>query len=169
MTHALEALLGKRDAVVSFADRWEHAEPSRRPLLVVLPQDFALVLCTHSLRRDIRELAGLPSSRPYAELERLTSSEASVFAESSLAGPLGYVETEYFGGTGSQAAVLWERGRVTLGPLRFETIWDESTQAVRELGTPAINAVLAKLGVSKRPGEDEFDALGLGRLRSMPE
>ena len=40
-----------------------------------------------------------------------------VLAGWSAAGPVAYVEADYFGGVGSQRAVLWLRGEVVLGPL----------------------------------------------------
>ncbi len=68
-------------------------------------------------------------------------------------GPLAYIETDYAGGVGTQAGVLLERGKVVLGPVEGE-------------GT--VNRLLNAIGVWHRPGEDEFDALSLGRYRHMP-
>ena len=55
--------------------------------------------------------------------------------------------------TGTQAGVLLERGKVVLGPVE---------------GGGTVNRLLNAIGVWHRPGEDEFDALGLGRYRHMP-
>ena len=49
--------------------------------------------------------------------------------------------------------MLLERGKVVLGPVEGE-------------GT--VDRLLNAIGVWHRPGEDEFDALGLGRYRHMP-
>lgn len=68
---------------------------------------------------------------------------------------VGYLEAEYFGGHGEQAAVLWQGGRrhFVAGP---------------EYG--ALNAVLEHLGVRPNSSkEDAFDALNLGRHRHTHE
>ncbi|MEV6305855.1 hypothetical protein AB0M02_41015 [Actinoplanes sp. NPDC051861] len=72
----------------------------------------------------------------------------------SSAGPVGYVEAEYFGGVGSQRAVLWDAGELVLGPL-FE-------------GSP-ISQLLRRLGVEPVGDSDEFDAVGLGRHRETED
>src|SRR5690348_4372397 len=43
----------------------------------------------------------------------------SVLAACSTAGPVAYVEAEYFGGVGSQLAEVWDAGKVVLGPLHL--------------------------------------------------
>jgi hypothetical protein len=61
------------------------------------------------------------------------------------------IQTDYFGGAGSQVAAVY-RGRATVMPATYG----------------AINAALRHLGVVARPGQDEFDTVGLGRHRSFP-
>ena len=64
---------------------------------------------------------------------------------------VGYLEAEYFGGQGEQAAVLWQGGR-------RQGAWGPDYGA--------LNTVLRSLGVSAaRANEDEFEAVGLGRYR----
>jgi hypothetical protein len=61
------------------------------------------------------------------------------------------IQTDYFGGAGSQWAVAF-RG------------------AARLTGeTTSINQALATLGVRARPPHDEFDTIGLGGYRANPE
>ncbi|MFC7613506.1 hypothetical protein ACFQV2_07705 [Actinokineospora soli] len=74
-------------------------------------------------------------------------------AACSALGPVAYVEAEYFGGHGSQAAQVWDGGEAVLGP-------DVDPSA----GTP-ISQALRRLGVARGPDGDEFDAVGLGRHR----
>ena len=76
------------------------------------------------------------------------------FAESlSMHSPVAYVETDYLGGPGDQAAAVWSRGALVMPPRRAE-------------GGP-INEALRLLGVERAGHHDEFDALGLGRHRSL--
>jgi hypothetical protein len=70
--------------------------------------------------------------------------------ELSQAGPVAFVETEYFGGAGDQACVVWQGGGRVLGPVR---------------GSGSINRALRLLGVTAFPGKDEFDSVGLGSYR----
>lgn len=61
-----------------------------------------------------------------------------------------YVEAEFFGGAGGQAAAVWEAGALVLGPLVDEA---------------AINRALARIGVARSGFDDEFAVLQLHRCR----
>ena len=69
----------------------------------------------------------------------------------SRSGSVAYVETDYFGGAGEQAACVWSRGQRVLRPRRARG------------GT--VNAALRLLGVQACGLQDEFDAVDLGRYR----
>lgn len=66
---------------------------------------------------------------------------------------LAYIETDYFGGAGTQSGVLYENGKISVGP---------------RSGEGTINFLLKELGVWHYPDRDEFDMLGLGKYRHMP-
>ncbi len=66
-------------------------------------------------------------------------------------GPLIYLETDYFGGMGSQAAAAFSDGSI-LPPSPLS-------------GGGAINSVLRSIGVAATTGRDEFDYIGLSRHR----
>ena len=70
----------------------------------------------------------------------------------SLDGPVAYVETNYFGGSGDQGAVVWARHQRVFGPARAEE--------------NVIHEALALLGDEVRSSADRFEALGLGSRRS---
>lgn len=76
----------------------------------------------------------------------------------SAAGPLAYVEAEFFGGVGSQLAEVWENGTVVFGP-----VWVDDADEPPAEGSP-ISRALRRLGVVTNGG-DEFDAVDLGRER----
>ena len=65
------------------------------------------------------------------------------------------METDYFGGAGDQAAVVY-KGAQTVMP-RYEG------------ETGPINNALKLLGVRRSRSQDEFDTVGLGRFRSFDE
>jgi len=73
----------------------------------------------------------------------------ALFSRMSAAGDLVYVETEYFGGMGEQCSAVFSSEK---GP-------------VMEKGKDAINKALRRVGFSAQPGMDEFDSIGLSRLR----
>jgi hypothetical protein len=63
---------------------------------------------------------------------------------------LAYIETDYFGGVGDQRAACWIRGE-------------------RVLANGLVNRALALLGVRASAGKDEWDTVGLGKHRRMPD
>lgn len=73
-------------------------------------------------------------------------------AWSHKAGPIAYLETDYFGGQGTQAAIAVRDGVVV-------------SQA-GGLWRGPINAALAQLGVSARRDADAFQTVGLDQVRS---
>jgi hypothetical protein len=79
-----------------------------------------------------------------------------------------YAEAEFFGGTGAQAAVGWERGAVVYGPIRTQSRGEgfDGFDEVAELDDWAINRALRWLGVEPEAGLDAFATLGLGGRRS---
>uniref|UniRef100_UPI003BAD2DF7 hypothetical protein n=1 Tax=Streptomyces sp. NBC_01001 TaxID=2903713 RepID=UPI003BAD2DF7 len=75
---------------------------------------------------------------------RLPAGFDQLLAEWSKAGPVAYVEAEYFGGVGEQNAAVWRDGKMVLGPLHLL-----EGETVPAAGTPACQA-LRELGVSAR-------------------
>lgn len=76
---------------------------------------------------------------------------AEMFARLSLLSPVAYVEAEFWAGEGTQASVVWREGVATDEPLYAP---DAISLALEEIGVQAL-------------GSDEFDALDLGRHRSV--
>ena len=146
MGHHIRAVVGKRETVLALSRGWEETEA------VELPQDFALLFLTDGLWDRIEETFPGPEQPDSPVLTAWDGAVARFLREGSRDFPLGYIETDYFGGHGTQAGVLLERGEVVLGPAEGE-------------GT--INRVLRALGVVSKAGQDEFDTLGLGSYRHM--
>ncbi|MCG7379133.1 hypothetical protein MH215_19135 [Paenibacillus sp. ACRSA] len=86
--------------------------------------------------------------------EYLTDTISYYCIEISKFGLVAYIEAEYFGGTGSQNAMVWDSSQV---------IFEET------LSQSAINRSLEILGVCKLQGKDEFDTVGLGRHRDIED
>lgn len=125
-----------------------------RIALVPITEDAAEALSPGD-RSLVSLLTGQPLPTALTELLRRTSRE----------GPIAYVEADFFGGTGQQAAVLWEHGEIALGPLV------DPNDLVR--GAPSqwpFNQVLRRMDVSVAPGQlDEFATVGLGRHRETED
>ncbi|MCZ7647785.1 MAG: hypothetical protein M5U26_21430 [Planctomycetota bacterium] len=129
--------------------------------IVALPQEFALIPFDDEL---CNAFPGATAALHVA-LCKLTPAAAEWAAALSRFGPVAYLEAEFFGGIGSQAAVVWQEKRVTLGPLHTQTVWKDGACSALPLREQAFNTALRLLGVNADGHPDEFDALGLGRHR----
>ena len=91
---------------------------------------------------------------------------AALLTAASRVGPVVYLEAEYAGGLGRQAAVAWLDCYVVYGPnvLLPDEPFPVST-ADPHSGSPIVQA-LRYLGVQAVGRADEFVVLGLGRHRS---
>jgi hypothetical protein len=158
MGHVLHAVIGQKAPVGQFAGRWRSA------YLVGLPQGYALVPLTESLHDEIAAAGQSELRDPFPLFVHLSASVENVLKEASAVGSLAYIETDYFGGCGTQMAVAWDRGEL-VGPFKTETTWNGSNFVVDPPGEWAINRALATLGVVPTAGKDAFDTVGLGRLR----
>jgi hypothetical protein len=112
------------------------------------------------------QLASDDEPAPFEHLERLTTRLGAWAEDQSRHFPLAYVETDYFGGDGWQAAMAWTNGRVVFGPVRTSDLWEGGKFIPTPLLEGAINRAVRHLGVERGTAQDEFDALGLGRHRS---
>jgi hypothetical protein len=159
LSHVLHAVIGPRVAVEVFSSRWRLAYP------ISLPQKFVMIPFTAALFDDIAELVNISDPDPFAEFERLSASAEIVLSEISQFGVLGYIETAYFGGCGTQRAIAWNKGKILLGVLKSEITWNGESYETTPTSRSAINQVLSALGVWTDRKKDEFDMLGLGNFR----
>ncbi len=83
----------------------------------------------------------------------LTAPLAALITHLSQAERVAYVEAEYFGGTGTQAAAVWDGGRLIWGPRRAQQ--------------DPVNHALRLLGVRRTASQDEFQCAGLDRHRHL--
>jgi hypothetical protein len=137
-----------------------------------LLREFSLKKALHPPTHVYEELGFLPLSDSHldalfpeqgefdGEMLYLSAALLETLLELSHKAPLAYIETDYFGGTGSQGATAYAEGRCLMKP--------ESTE-VRSLGESRngpISEALRRVGVVRGPGDyDEFDTVGLGRFR----
>ena len=146
-----------------------HSQSLRDPILDQLPSyqqvslghGLVLVPATDQLFSELHGRCVQTGGRQFSEFRDLTPAGVGLLETLSLHSPVAYIETEYFGGSGDQVAMLFRQGHLALGPLR------ESSRQGGKSGP--INSVLRELGVRKRGAADEFEAVGLDGLRSMEE
>jgi hypothetical protein len=136
--------------------RTEHLEGSlvySQAHLVRLGEGLSLVPLSEDLLREIqRTSTGGAQFRPSGAFEFLTPSIEAWARSLSRRGPMAYIETEYLAGEGYERCAVWQNAELALGP--FD-------------GAGSVNQVLRALGVKSRPGQEPFDAVGLGRHRSI--
>jgi hypothetical protein len=100
-------------------------------------------------REDVVRIAG--ETRPILiddEYQALDSAFIAIVLDRSSQGTILYLQTEYFGGVGGQAALLAREGRAIFGP---------------QHGEGSISDALLMMGM--KPDGDAFDGVGLGRHR----
>lgn len=153
MGYILEAVIGP-EKVLRNAIQGQPAAA-----LVTLGQGIAMVPMTDELFAAVTDG---DSDRPLG-FWKLPGGFERVLSDWSTAGPVGYVEAEYFGGFGGQRAALWVDGAVAVGPLAA----DASQQSTADASP--ISEVLRQLGVKRDNQGDEFDVVGLGRHRHTSE
>ncbi len=136
MSPTLHALVGSSAVVDALARRWAQAR------VVALPQGLALVPLIDALVDDIAELAASSPRLAYASAPPVPDGVALVASEASATGPLAWLHRD----VEATAAVLWDGGRVVLGPLE---------------GDDAVDRALRRVGAWTRLGESAVDVLGL--------
>jgi hypothetical protein len=138
MSYVLQALVGKGETLQSHTSDFQHVH------VVPLPQGLALI----PIVDDLHEHFGEDGARE--GFYRL-SSDIEVWAQQmSASSPVAYIEAEFFGGDGSQSAVVWSGCSRAFGPVHARD---------------AIDQALHFLGVRVGDAHDEFAALHLGRHR----
>jgi len=124
--------------------------------VIDLQGGLAMVPLSETLLREIQQewRGSQGSTRVEGVFEFLTPPVESCVRALSKGSAIAYMETEYFGGEGYERSAVFRDAHVILGPLD---------------GAGAINGALRALGVAAQPGQQEFDAVGLGRHRSLEE
>lgn len=140
MGHQITALIAKPSLLDAFAVKYRLHRP------VGLEQGLSAL----PLLDEHIDLISPDSAEPINGFHCLSEGLMQILALASADGALAYVETEYFGGYGTQGAMLFESGR--------------NVAVVGDIGP--INRVLRRMGVKITDGVlDEFEAVGLQRHR----
>ncbi len=146
MAHSVQLIIGRGPALDRFLAAWPEA---RR---VDLPAGWTAVPVGDVLYDAIR--ARYPDAETNGPFGMDPPGlDAALCVATGGGGALAYVETEYFGGVGTQSGGAW---------------LDGARVCASEAGN-AINAALTRIGVVARAPDDAFDTIGLGRRRHMSD
>ena len=141
MGHCVRAIIGAHKDIQRIENDWFAAKE------IKLPQGYGMIFLINALLDDIGEL--LESANEPSDPETVTS---CLLQEYSFHTKLAYIETDYFGGTGTRSGILYENGNISI-PLCS--------------GKGAVNILLRELGVWREVNKDEFDSLNLGIYRRI--
>lgn len=143
MGYTLQGFIGSFNVLKTLGVRFRTAK------VISLSDELALVPLDDALQEEINQ----GTEQLLDPWDILTEQIESAGCELSRHGIVAYVEADYFGGTGDQSCIVWEKGKEQL----------RETRAAK-----AINHALQRLGVVCRADAvDEFETVHLGRHRSV--
>ena len=143
MGHSLQTLLGPVAAMHEAAAK----VPEARCVTIGI---IGLVPMTPELFDALND----PASPMIEPFHLMTWAVRDRFADLIGSSPFGYIETEYFGGVGTQSGCAWRGGTLIVRPAEADG---------------SVNSVLRALGVLRVRGRDEWDTVGLAQFRSMDD
>lgn len=148
MGHRVQLIVGRESTVACFVAAWPEARV--RPLT----GEWRAVPLTQELFDALR--AGRPDEPSDPAFDGAPPGLSDALSRAvAVGGALAYVETDYFGGTGTQSAGVWRPGA--------------PAEPRRTRGPGAINDALGLLGVVAAPGKDAFETVGLDRRRETAD
>lgn len=145
MTHEIEGI------VLARSHQADRLSQLRSAVRAPLDQGFVFVPLTEALNEELLRASGTVGTNPHPIFRSMSVALEHLLFDLSAEGPIAYVETEYWGGEGHQAAAVWKDGQLVFGP------------AKGDIGT--INAALKYLDASSEGHRDAFEAVGLHRHR----
>lgn len=149
MSHSITAFVARRPALAALAQ-----STGRASFYKLKNADFFVLPITDDVFDAVVAAKG-PGTLVAVEFWGLTNNLVQLAREASSHGPVAYIETDYFGGMGTQGAAVWKDG----------TLLQEPATA----GKGIINLALRAIGLGPDFGLDEFDTLGLGQVRHLSD
>lgn len=151
MGHSINAVVGPLDSVARIVEAAGCPPPTSLPFgLVIAPLGHA----------QIDRLTGCNLGEVAEGFKYLSPSLEEGLSDAARGGAFAYIETQYFGGTGTQAAALFLD--------RSPPFRRAASDAKASIGPDSpINSALRSLGVRVSSGQDEFEAVNLSRFRDL--
>jgi hypothetical protein len=160
MSHRVELFIARKAILENMACTLNQAH------LILLPQGFALIPNINELFDEITNHRQSKMNEEFEIFDKISGALISHAENLSHKGPIAYIETNYFGGIGTQSAVVWSETRIIYGPCQSETKWVNGQHVTKPAGETAINRALRLMGVQQENAFDEFDAIELGKFRN---
>jgi hypothetical protein len=149
--HELKALIAKSGPLAPRARQLERA------IVCPLVQGFSLLPITDAFAEELDGYRSETKAPPISPIPDFSDGLHGLAIEISHGSPVAYVTTAYFGGQGTQDALVWREGRLRFSPATpgYRGVWPDSP----------ISQALRAIGVVAEAGQDEFDTAGLGKHR----
>ena len=110
MGHCIRAFIGNSEKINFLSDNW-----AKNP--IQLSEGLSMLFLTNELYDEITESAKMNGEITRDNETYLNSAIISVMEAYSNQGKLAYIETDYFGGVGTQTAILYENGKQKFPPI----------------------------------------------------
>jgi hypothetical protein len=161
MGHEIVSFAGAAKILLQFRQRWRDCrlvDLSGRKALAFIPFPDGLAV-------EAAEEAGKSVPDAFYSENEFGPKTLEYLAGFSRDGPFAWIRTDYFGGAGYQAAILWADGAPVFGP---DVMWAKDDSSRPSTDWP-INRALRGLGVQRDGNNDEFLMFGFGRYRSCED
>ena len=116
MGHMIRAIIAKENVIQNISDHWAYGEK------IVLPQGYGMSFLNDSLFDDIEELFDIADTHKYPQFNYLSDSVISFLLQESKGAQIIYIETDYFGGYGTQTGVLFEYCCIAIEPMQGNAV-----------------------------------------------
>lgn len=140
MGHHIRAIIGKTEILSNIVSDWHTAKQT------MLIDGYGFIFLSDTLFDDITAQSNILNTLHHENMIFFTSAIHAFLAQYSQNGKLAYIETDFFGGHGTQAGVLFENMQISIAP------------------TSDITEILHQLGI---PYQNPFDAIGLSKHRFL--
>ncbi len=140
MGHHIRAIVGKTEILSKIVSDWIAAKQTQ------LIDGYGFIFLSDTLFDNITELSNIPNTLHNTNMLFFTSAMKTFLAQYSQNGKLAYIETDFFGGHGTQNGVLFENMEISIAP------------------TSDITKILHQLGISY---PNPFHAIGLSKHRFL--
>lgn len=135
---------------------------------VDLPQGLQCLFLCDNLFNSIHQYKGMVKNNCITPFDFLNQEVKNYLEYIKPNGEFIYIETDYFGGEGSQSSGFFINGRLLEIYTENNSDIDVTRPYPDRLLTSPINTTLRRLGVIREMLYDEFDTLGLEKYRHMP-
>ncbi len=141
----MKAFIGRKENLTPIRDKYSNSN------LVDLSDEISMIPMTEELFDEINQLDTFSGISSFEFLtENIENKTLDLIGDKKLA----YVESDFFGGQGGHAGLIWKDGqREFIGDFKKSTM----------------NEILKKLGVIRNGNQDEFETIRLDKHRNTED